>query len=76
MGHYWSEVRDDPTDLEILQWKTNEVVKKLRKLPASAFSIDELGMLLKTNWSRWKENYYEVECKEILKIAEREGVKI
>lgn len=74
MGHYWSEMREAPTELEAAQERARILAIKLRKLPASRFSVDELALLLRCDWSSFKENYYSNECHEIESLAEREGV--
>lgn len=32
--------------------------RKLIRLPASSFTVEELQLLMKVNWSEWKTRYY------------------
>lgn len=75
MGHYWSEMRGDETPQEKAQDHADALVKKLRKLPASKFTIDELALLLRTGWSQFQEHYHADECARIVKLAKRLNVR-
>jgi hypothetical protein len=74
MGHYYSEMRGPETELERLQPRAKGWAKRLRSLPASRFTVDELALLLRVDWSEWKHDYYEHECRELETLAAREGV--
>lgn len=71
MGHYWSEMRGDPTELELKQEKAAHLVIKLRKHKTSKFTVNELALLIRTSC---KENYYSNECDEIFKMASKLGI--
>ena len=74
MGHYWSEMRGPETEAERQQRIANTLANRLRTLPASRFSVNEIALLTRAGWSQYKDNYYESECREICAIAHREGV--
>lgn len=71
MGHYWSEMRGPETPLERKQKEARDAVAELRRLPASSFSVDEVGLLLRVGWSQFKRDYNERECDEILALRLR-----
>ncbi len=75
MGHYWSEMRDDPSPLEIKQAKASKLVSQLCKHKSSKFTVEELKLLMRTGWSEYKDHYYDKECDAVIKIAERLGEK-
>ena len=75
MGHYWSEMRGEPTAAESASDRANLLAAKLKRLPASNFSVIELEVLMKTAWSEYRRAYHPVEQKVIEEAAKRLGVK-
>lgn len=67
---YYSE-----SPLEKRQANADRLALKLRRLPASKFNLDEIALLLRTNWSHARTVYYTSECEEIEQLAKREGVE-
>ena len=76
MTVYWDD--EQPTELELKQRKVRVQAAQLRELPASHFTVNELGLLLQCGWSSIRFNYHERECDEIQRIYDRSplGVNI
>jgi hypothetical protein len=72
MAHYYDDIEETEEDRE--NARIHKLANELRELPASKFSVDEIGLLLRTDWSKYKENYYGYERERILSLAKREGL--
>jgi hypothetical protein len=62
MAHYYDDIEETEEDRE------NARIHKL------ANELREIGLLLRTDWSKYKENYYGYERERILSLAKREGL--
>ena len=67
---------DEPPSPEQLRAeRASSLATTLRTLPASRFTVNELGLLLRTNWGQFQTRYYSYQCETIEHIAAREGVE-
>jgi hypothetical protein len=75
MGHYWSEMRGPETDAERDARVADDVARRLRQLPASKFTVDELALLMRMGWSRFQEHYHDDECRRLFKLAKTHNIE-
>lgn len=76
MGHYWSEMRGDPTQQELDENECERIVNILRKEPSSRFTVEELAFLLKSDWNEFKDWFYDSELPKAKALAAKLGIKI
>lgn len=68
-------MRGEPTELEKKQSTARDLAANLRLLRACEFSVEDLALLLKTDWSDFKHEYYEEECDRIIELAKEQGIE-
>jgi len=75
MGHYFSEMHGDITETERKQDKARKLARQLRAKPAACFTLDEIALILRTDWSSAQTVYYSSQCEQIFAIAARESIE-
>jgi hypothetical protein len=71
MGHYWSEMQGEPTPDKLKLIEAEKIAKELRKYEAGAFTVNELAVLMRTNWSSVQEDYHKDEVEMLFAMRKR-----
>lgn len=65
-----------PTKEEKEQARMTRLARTLRNYPASHFTVNELALLLRTDWSEFQRHYYQAEWPALYQMAKKVGIDV